>query len=158
MSENIAEEIRAFFWKNRIPNPVNVTFTEKKIVSGQWIDDAISEQNMRHFRNKLNQQVYGNGYKRFGKGLCMIVIRESDNKRHHLHLIIEQPSRYDFQTFSNLIHELWTSTRFGYKYIHIEKPSSKIREDSWLDYILKNRTKTCFETSIDWNNTYVPSL
>jgi len=69
MSENIAEEIRAFFWKNRIPNPVNVTFTEKQIVNGQWIDHAISEQNMRHFRNKLNQQVYGNGYKRFGKGL-----------------------------------------------------------------------------------------
>ena len=155
---NTAHAIRQYFWEHRIPNPVNVTFTEKQIVDGMWIGDARSEQNVRHFRNKLNQTVYGNAYKRYGKCLSMLVVRESDNKRHHLHLIIEQPERLTFEQFEQVIREIWVSTKFGYTHIHIEKPSTTDREDGWLDYILKDRTKTCFETSIDWNNTFVPLL
>ena len=100
---NTAHAIRQYFWEHRIPNPVNVTFTEKQIVDGMWIDDARSEQNVRHFRNKLNQTVYGNAFQRYGKCLSMLVVRESDNKRHHLHLIIEQPERLTFEQFEQII-------------------------------------------------------
>lgn len=150
------EEIEEFIRSKRVVNPLNVTLTELQICGGIRLDDIISEQNFRHFRNVLNRKVFGNGYRRFGKELQMLVVREvSTNQRHHIHCVIELPQRYEFQTFKNLIFDVWRSTDFGYEEIHIEKPSSKEREDGYLGYIMKKRTKVSFEQSIDWMNSSV---
>ena len=87
----------------------------------------------------------------------MLVVRESDYKRHHLHLIIEQPERLSFEQFEQIIREIWISTKFGYTHIHIEKPSTTEREDGWLDYIMKDSTKVSLSTSIDYVNSTVLS-
>jgi hypothetical protein len=150
------EEIENFIRSKRVVNPLNVTLTELQICGGIRLDDIISEQNFRHFRNVLNRKVFGNGYRRFGKELQMLVVREvSTNQRHHIHCIIELPQRYEFLTFKNLIFDVWRNTDFGYEEIHIEKPSSKEREDGYLGYIMKKRTKVSFEQSIDWMNSSV---
>ena len=150
------EKIRDFVTQNRVTNPINVTFTEKQSMNGFTIDNVVSERNFRHFKNKLNTKLFGNGYRRFNKQLQMLVIREvSSNHRHHLHCIIEQPQRIGFEEFSNLIETVWRSTNFGYDQIHIEKPSSQQREDGWLNYIMKDRTKVNLSTSVDWINSSI---
>lgn len=155
-SPQLNESIRDFIKDNKVPNPLNVTLTEKQTFNGFFIDDFSSEQNFRHFRNILNTKVFGNGYRRFGNQLQMLVVREvSGGGRHHLHCVIEQPNRYGFDEFTLLISESWNKTNYGYRQIHIEKPSSQYREDGWIDYILKDRTKISLESSIDWTNSTV---
>jgi len=158
MKCTLDNQIRTYLKSKRVVNPLNVTFTEKQKVDGKWIDDFQSEQNFKHFRNVLNQKVFGNGYKRFNKQLEMLVIREvSLNQRHHLHCIIELPLRYRFDEFSSLIKKIWRDTQFCYDQIDIEKPSSQQREDGWLDYIMKDYTKVSLSTSIDYVNSTVLS-
>ena len=158
MNQVLNEHIRTYLKSNKVINPINVTLTQKQNVKGQRIDDISSEQNFRHFRNKLNTKIFGNGYRRFNKQLQMLVIREdSPYHRHHLHCVIEQPKRISFEEFHTLIWKVWGSTKFGYNQIHIEKPSSQEREDGWLEYIMKKRTKVSFEHSIDWMNSSVLS-
>ena len=159
MKCTLNNQIRTYLKSKKVVNPLNVTFTQKQYVNGQRIDDPSSEQNFRHFRNVLNRKVFGNGYKRFNKQLQMLVIREvSSDKRHHLHCVIEQPQKYEFEEFVSLIHSVWSVTKFGYDQIHIEKPSSQQREDGWLNYIMKDRTKVSLDTSIDWTNSTVLNL
>ncbi len=157
--QQLNDEIRRFVTSNRVTNPINVTFTQKQSVNGFRVDDVVSEKNFKHFKNKLNTKLFGNGYKRFNKQLQMLVVREvSSNHRHHLHCIIEQPQRIGFEKFTHLIETVWKSTDFGYEEIHIEKPSSQQREDGWLNYIMKDRTKVSLDTSIDWTNSTVLNL
>ena len=158
MKSTLNNQIRTYLKSKRVVNPLNVTFTEKQKVDGKWIDDFQSEQNFKHFRNVLNRKVFGNGYKRFNKQLQMLVIREvSSDKRHHLHCVVEQPKRYEFDEFVSLINSVWSVTKFGYDQIDIEKPSSQQREDGWLDYIMKDYTKVSLSTSIDYVNSTVLS-
>ena len=134
----------------KINNPINVTLTEKQRVNGIDLDRIRSEQNFRHFKNLLNTNIFGNGFKRFNKQLKMIVVREySFNLRHHIHCIIEQPKRYSDLEFNLLIRKLWKKTLFGYSNIHIEKPTSLEREVGWFNYIMKDK----IENSVDWNNS-----
>ena len=156
MSSNLNDQLKNYLRSNRVKNPINITFTQKQKVDGKWIDDFQSEQNFKHFKNVLNRKVFGNGYKRFNKQLEMLVIREvSLNQRHHLHCIIELPLRYWFDEFSSLIKNIWKNTKFGYDQIDIEKPSSQLREDGWLEYIMKDFTKVSLSTSIDYENSSV---
>ena len=153
---HLNDTIRDFVASNRVANPINITFTEKQSLNGLKIDNVVSERNFRHFKNKLNTKLFGNGYRRFNKQLQMLVIREvSSNHRHHLHCIIEQPQRIGFEKFTHLIETVWKSTDFGYEEIHIEKPSTQLREDGWLSYIMKDRTKVNLSTSIDWINSSI---
>ena len=154
--QQLNDKIRRFVTSNRVTNPINLTFTQKQSVNGFRVDDVVSEKNFKHFRNKLNTKLFGNGYRRFNKQLQMLVIREvSSNHRHHLHCIIEQPQRIGFEKFTYLIETVWKSTDFGYEEIHIEKPSSQLREDGWLSYIMKDRTKVNLSTSVDWINSSI---
>jgi|TARA_B110000908_G_C10210477_1_gene429956 hypothetical protein len=150
------DELRQFLWINRIPSPINVTLTEKQSAKGFKIDDINSDRNFRHFKNVLNTKLFGNGYRRFGKHIQMLVVRESCiAKRHHLHCIFEKPDRIASEEFCYLIKKMWRVTDYGYEQVHIEDPSCTDREDGWLGYILKKRTKVNLLDSIDWNNTSI---
>ena len=150
INKKLMEETKKWILSKRINKPINVTLTEKQSFNGIKLDNIISEQNFRHFKNVLNKKIFGNSYKRFNKQLQMLVVREeSPNLRHHLHLIIEQPNRYTFYGFKKLIEILWTKTDFEYSKVHIEKPTDLNREIGWYCYIMKSNC----ENSIDWNNT-----
>lgn len=146
--------IKAYYLQHSVPNPVNITLTQKQFAGGIWLDDLRSEQNFRHFANKLNSAVYGTKFKRFGKKLSMLVVRESDaSHRHHLHCIIERPDHIVEPIFYLRVKSCWTSTRFGYNQIHFEQPTSAERELGWVNYCLKRRTKALYSDSIDWSNS-----
>ena len=148
--------VKDYLFDNRVPNPINVTFTEKQIVGTTVIDEYISDNNFRYFRNMLNKKIFGNSFVRFGEQLKMIVIREGGKDlRYHLHTIIEQPTKLTLKEFEKLINECWSKTLFGHDKVHIEKPSNQEREDGWLHYVLKKRTKVDFSNSIVWEHTHI---
>ena len=141
---------------NRIPNPVSVTLSEKQRVGNEWIDDQKSSQNLRHFLNRLNQKIYGKRFLRYNKRLSVFPVQEGTKDiRHHLHLTLELPDDYDINEFSELICECWSKTRFGYNQVSV----SPVRDDGWLRYQLKTRSKSSdVLSSIDWDNIHFPTL
>lgn len=146
--------IRQFYNDHRVPNPINITLTQKQIVEGQRIDDEISSANFRHFRNLLNRRLFGNAHKRHGRQLAMLVVREDGAwHRHHLHAIIEKPASLTTEEFIALVMECWGNTRFGYREYHFEEPADRDREAGWINYCLKKRTKADVASSIDWANS-----
>lgn len=145
---------KTYYLQNRVPNPVNITLTQKQVVDGQWISDDVSEANFKHFSTLLNRRLYGNAHKRFGKKLAMFVVRESDaTHRHHLHVVIQRPNHLTVKEFIALLTECWKKTRFGYHQVHFEIPETEDRELGWIDYSLKTRTKADYASSIDWKNS-----
>jgi hypothetical protein len=56
----IQSSIKQFYRTNPVPNPINITLTQKQVVDGQRIDDAISSANFKHFRRLLNSRLFGN--------------------------------------------------------------------------------------------------
>ena len=71
-------DLKAYYLEHRVPNPVNITLTERQVVDGQWITDTLSQQNFRHFANILNTKCFGIRFKRYGTKLSMFVVREQD--------------------------------------------------------------------------------
>jgi hypothetical protein len=151
---DLQHTISDFYSENPIPNPLNVTLTQKQVVDGHRIDDTLSEQNFRHFRNLLNRKVFGNAYTRHGRQLGLLVVRENSAlQRHHLHAIIEIPERIPYPEFCDLMRSCWSDTRFGYHQVHFERPETKARVNGWQSYCLKKRSKDDFASSIDWVNS-----
>lgn len=145
---------KSYYLNHAVPNPINVTLTQKQFVDGEWLDDLRSEQNFRHFANKLNTAAYGTKFKRFGKKLSMFVVRESDaSHRHHLHCIIERPKHLAPPIFYLRVRSCWSSTRFGYSHMHFEQPKTAEREIGWVNYCLKRRSKALYSDGIDWSNS-----
>ena len=135
-------------------NGLNITFTLKQVVEGVKIDNVVLEKNFRYFKNMLNKKVFGNAYKRFGKQLKMLVVREvSALHRLHLHTIIELPNHILRERFIHLIRLCWSKTRFGYGEMYIEQPTNFEMEVGWFNYIMKNRSKIDFGDSIDLENS-----
>lgn len=146
--------IKQFYHDHRVPNPINITLTQKQIFEGQRIDDEISSANFRHFRNLLNRRLFGNAYKRHGRQLSMFVVQEDGAwQRHHLHAIIEKPASLTTEEFIALVMECWGKTRFGYREHHFEEPADQAWEAGWVNYCLKKRTKADVASSIDWANS-----
>ena len=143
---------------NKIVNGWNITLTAKQVYNGidgtSRLDENLLTRNFKHFRNKLNQSVYGNGYRRFGKELKMLVVQEtSENNRLHIHCVIEHDHRLSEDKFDYLIRSIWSKTDFGYDQVHIEKPSDQLRQDGWLTYIMKRRTKKNYTDCLDLTNS-----
>ena len=150
LTENSLKE---FVKEFEIPNPVNITFTQRQVVRGVKIDDLVSERNFRYFKNILNKKVHGNSQTRFGLGLGMLVVREvSHYHRHHLHTIIERPLSHSPDQFEEIVRICWGKTVFGYHQIHFSHPSG---DDGWLDYIMKKKTKVDLMDSVDWMNSHL---
>lgn len=135
----------------RFDDPLSISFTCKQVVDGQSLDEISLVQNIRHFKNILNQKVFGNAYARYGKEVkTLFVMEESVNDRLHVHGIIDVPSRLDHLSFYRLIIEAWSKTRFGYRQMKIER-SDNI--EGWSHYIMKNRTKKDYSLFIDVTNS-----
>jgi hypothetical protein len=146
--------IKQFYQDHRVPNPINITLTERQIVDGQHIDDTTSEANCKHFLNLLNRRLFGNAHKRYGRSLSTFMVREHGAwQRHHIHAIIEQPNTLTTEEFMALVLECWTKTKFGYYQIHFEQPADQDRSSGWVNYCLKKRTKADLASSIDWGNS-----
>eukprot|EP01036_Dinobryon_divergens_P048585 gene48585-65165_t len=68
-------DFKSYYLDHRVSNPVNITLTQRQVVDGQWITDTLSQQNFRHFANKLNTKCFGTRFKRYGNKLSMFVVQ-----------------------------------------------------------------------------------
>jgi hypothetical protein len=153
------KEIYDFLTNISFNNPLSITLAEKNsdpnnpIIGQRYIDNIKSSINIKHFLNRVNQKVFKNSFRRFGKCLKSFVVMEVSplTKRHHIHLILEQPDRYSLDKFENVINQSWSETRWGYNHTHIQT----MYDNGWLFYLLKDRTKLDLLSDIDWENTHL---
>ena len=131
------------------PNMVAATFTMKQRIGDQELDKMRASQNMRHFINQINQKVFGNSHKRFGKKLTIIpFLQNSAWDRLHYHAAIEIPNRIDFESFCDLIKITWRQTNFGRQEIDIQH----LYSNGWIDYSLKHFNSA---HTLDIENTHI---
>ncbi len=129
-------------WEN--PFATTLTMTTKR-----WRDVS---QNFRHFMNRLNQGFLGNRFRRYGKSLRVLPIVEGDVITNpHYHCVIDNPYPHRDEEFVNSIKRSWWKTELRKPEIHIEK----MRDDGWITYIMKRRSKTSLLDSVDWMNTHI---
>ena len=82
--QQLNDEIRRFVTSKRVTKPINLTFNQKHSVNGFKVDDVVSERNFRHFKNKLNTKLFGNGYRRFNKSQIEMMRSYLRSKRNGL--------------------------------------------------------------------------
>ena len=148
-----------WFKSNQVPNPVALTLTLKQKIETDhikgkfdfYLDDKRASENVRYFLNRMNQSVYGNSYRRFGKRLSVIPIIEGNTYiRTHIHMILERPDRINMIEYQKLIRKCWQNTSFGHQNIMIKYIYDY---EGWVKYLLKNKTKDKgLPSSIDWSN------
>lgn len=113
-----------------------VTLTMKQNNNGVTLDTVTASQNLRHFLNILNQTIFGNAFRRFGKKLKVIpVIEMSAWDRLHYHLSLEKPDFLSEEQFRQLIASSWMKTDFARREIDVQK----IYSSGWTSYCLKGR-------------------
>lgn len=111
-----------------------------------------ASQNLRHFLNALNRQIYGNAARRYGKRVRVIPVLEGcADKRFHFHCMIDCPRPELAPTFGMLVAQTWKSTQFGYREVLVEPGDL-----GWVAYMTKLRDKEDMASSIDWMNYHNP--
>jgi hypothetical protein len=144
-------------------NPFCVTLNLKQAVgieadngrSFVRLTEQHASQNLRHFLNRLGKRYLGNAARRYGKKLPIIPVLEGGTgHRLHYHLIIDLPATATLDDVYPLFVTEWMKTQWGYGQVHIQP----CRDDGWLNYITKLRSKIDVGESIDWMNLYHPSL
>jgi hypothetical protein len=134
-------------------NTLAITLTQKQIVDRQRIDDIVSSQNVRHFLNFLNREVYGRQRNAKKQKINLFIVRETSfNDRHHLHLIVESPFHIPLEDFRAAILRCWMKTKFGYFNVKVEEVHDL---SNWTDYMLKQKTKGNWYDAIDWENCHL---
>jgi len=123
-----------------------VSLTLKQHSDGITLDDIRASQNLRHFMNSLNCEVFGQRFKRFGIRLNIVpVIEKSSTGRLHYHLILQNPFPDTPTRFEAMIEQLWSKTHFGFQQTHVHYQI----DHGWADYITKFKTAS---DRVDWEN------
>jgi hypothetical protein len=136
-------------------DPYAVTLTLKQGISenGAYtaLDTIRASENLRHFRNRLNQSVFGKGCKRKRLSVrCFAVYEGTATVQGHYHLCLDRPENVTREQFETQIKSQWRATTWGNKITHI---THCFDVDGWLNYITKRRSKSDIASSIDWFNT-----
>lgn len=119
--------IRAWVdWLDRFPLSIRADLTMKKArweknKSGEvvrWIkiDENAAKRNTSIWLDRLNGRVYGNAYKRFDKKLDVLTVIEKnkDDKRLHVHALIECPEWMSRDKMVMLIDKCWDRSPWSY--------------------------------------------
>jgi hypothetical protein len=131
--------------------------------SHQWIDPfAVTltmrwqswrqhSQNFRHFMNRLNTQIHGNAYKRYGRRLSVLPVIEGTHRDHpHYHCVIDNPRSDNRVWFEANIFKCWNQTELGLPEMSIT-PEADI---GWIRYMAKPRDKDNYNEAFDWENAW----
>lgn len=112
----------------------------------------IASQNLKHFLNVMNKQVYGSASQRHGKRLPVFSVLEGGNgKRLHYHLAIDCPRNDLIEVFPAMVILTWRTTLWGYDQTHVTPCDA-----GWVNYMTKLRDKPDFASAIDWENCHIP--
>ena len=120
----------------RLDIACDLTFKQRKevVVDGHLeihkLNDAFALQNLRHFLHRLNQRVFKNAYRRYGKRLDVItsieggrdVLRQgvAKDKLLHAHLSLQQPNHLSTEDFVKIVNELWVKSPWGFSQTKVE--------------------------------------
>jgi len=128
-----------------------VTLSAKQKIGALWLDETLLKQNVEHFLNRLNRQLFGNGYTRHGKHFHGFYTVEGGvgDTRLHAHLTLEIPEENSGASLRNRlrmnrfrllfeIRKAWRKTLFGYHQV-VAKDIHDLA--GWVDYSTKKRTK-----------------
>ena len=135
-------------WFKRITwvEPYSVTLT----MSRKVLRD--NSQNFRHFMNRLNRKYLKKSFIRYGNKLKVIPVIEGDDViEQHYHCIIDNPHKKSEEEFRELIRQSWIKTDLRRPVIHVEP----MRDEHWIDYMMKYRSKKSISDSIDWMNVNI---
>lgn len=109
------------------------------------MNDSFANQNISEFLHKLNQSIYKNAYKRFGKKLDVIVsleggkdiLREDSDsgKLTHAHISIQQPNHMDEEKFIMLMNIIWIQTPWGFSQTKVSRVRTRVGRGK---YLIKN--------------------
>lgn len=117
----------------------------KQQIDRQKLDKIYSSRNLGHFLNRLNKDLFGNSFRRFGKKVEVVPIFETSiSGRLHYHLAMKNPKPDYPMLFGLKIRQHWLKTPWGYNEIDINHNIN----NGWIDYI----TKTKGDDYIDWAN------
>jgi hypothetical protein len=139
--------------------------------NGMWvkIDEQQCRRAFRHFMKLLNLAVYGNAVKRHGKRLRVLPVLEKGevrarsisksqrgtSGRWHYHCGIELPQHIDAVAFEKLIVDCWSKVHWAHSRIVVRGET----DEGWIDYMLKPRQKSAFDTwsdCIDFESLHNP--
>ena len=157
LQKSLREWIEIDHWN--YPFGITLTLKQRIDVDGEVYRSSVpltldmGSQNLRHFLNVLNKQIYGSSFTRYGKRLFVIPVLEGGGlKRLHYHVVVDCPRDELIGRFPSLITQTWRSTQWGYHQTVVE-PCDR----GWINYITKLRDKPDFGTSIDWLNYHNPN-
>lgn len=148
----------AYAKKMKWADPYFITVTLKAgIMTPQgWVPctQERAEQNVRHWINCLNRDLFGRRGRRRVLLRCLPVREGGDGVvRMHYHIIVDRPettSDLDFRCVAVLA---WRLTQFGAHEVDVQRCSDL---GGPLNYIAKFRSKTDYGLSIDWVNVHNP--
>jgi len=141
----------AAMWINTLQNKpaFAVTFTMKGTDRNDLSTRLRCQQNMRHFLNLLNQRLFKNSYRRYGKRVEVVPVLELSNwQRLHYHLTIVKPDCIDGRAFHELIHECWLDTDLA-NFENVVKP---VADKGWTNYLVKKLNSTA---ELDIENIHI---
>ena len=152
--KSIIEVVNLTHWEN----PVAVTLTMRQIIPTanggcEHLDSTSAAENLKHFLNRLNRAFLGNAVRHGKRVYVLAVIERGGDKRYHYHAIIDRPEHIEPAAFDIAVTDCWSKTRWARRQIDIQHGAN----EGWLQYMLKERTKTNFHDDIDWINAHLPA-
>ncbi len=112
-------------------------FEALRKLSRQDVDTIMSKE-LAYAKNKLNDKIFGNNWRRKQQGVKMVAIRELKNRQPHYHIALAVPQQISLHKAFETIEGVWKNTRFGGKH---NKAELITNEFDWNQYITKHITE-----------------
>ena len=133
---------------------LTVTFCRtgnEQLISQQAIEDTV-----RVLCRKLNTKAFGNSFRNGERRLAIIPVYEggtaAGDKHPHCHFLIEAPEGWTTESWMRAVKDLVLGMRW---LSSTQYDIQEVRDEGWLEYILKRRDKRVFADSIDFLNLWV---
>lgn len=135
MQSDLRPQLRDFLHNSDDHYDLAVTLTMKQQDGPTSLDQLEASKNLRHFFNRLNNRVYGNAFRRFGRKVAVIsMLEKSISGRLHYHLAMKNPFP-SIEICQEAIEDCWSKTRWGYHEVDVQP----IYSTGWIGYITKDK-------------------
>lgn len=85
-----------------------------------------ARKDITHFLNKLDEWVFKNAYRKYGKRLRRIGVFEGDATNPHYHMVLESPNHLSDIQLEHKVESLWGIVRSGETYIWLDGSGQRI--------------------------------
>lgn len=129
--------------------PYTTVMTERGQCNEQLTQEKAT-QNVRHFINRVNAELYGQNARRNGYSITLVGALEGEATGKHLHYhcaVGNLPANLSAAETYKKIASAWHLTRFGNEQVHVQAMTTT----GWLGYISKDVGRMDTDV-IDWEN------